>query len=29
MKKNKEQMETLLPALGETILDFKKLYRDT
>lgn len=29
MKKNKEKMKTLLPALGETILDFKKLYRDT
>lgn len=29
VKKNKEQIETLLPALRETILDFKKLYRDT
>lgn len=29
VKKNKEKIETLLSTLGETILDFKKLYRGT
>lgn len=29
VKENKEKMNTLLPELGEIILDFKKVYRDT